>query len=95
MFNGDYEKDAAFERYTGNGMNVPPPPKPGEVIICQLCGKPVTPDELAAEKNMGQRKRCFKWHIHPACYVAMNDIVDRSVPGLLAERKQIQDRAKR
>ena len=93
MFNNsDYERDAAFERYTGNGMKIPEPPKPGEVLMCQICGKAITPEELKEEKNIGQRKRCFKWHIHPKCYMTMNDIVDRSVPGLIAERKKAEER---
>ena len=95
MLNGDYERDGAFESYTSKGMNVPAPPKPGELMICQWCLQPITPEQLKAEKNMGQRKRCFKWHVHPNCFISMNDQVDRSMPGLLTERKQRQDRAKR
>lgn len=95
MLNGDFERDAAFERFTGGGPTIPPPPKPGEIMICQHCGNPIMPDELREEKNVNQRKRCFKWHLHPQCFMAMSDLADRAVPGLLAERKKALDSAKR
>lgn len=95
MLDGDYERDGAFENYTHGAPNIPAAPKPGEMIICQWCGQPITPEELKAETNTAQRKRCFKWHLHPLCYTGMGDQVDRAVPGLLAERKKAQERAQR
>jgi hypothetical protein len=91
----DYEKDAAFESYTHGAPTIPAPPKPGEIMICQFCQQPIMPEQLKAEKNINQRKRCFKWHIHPGCYMGMSDQLDRAVPGLLAERKKAQERAQR
>ena len=63
---------------------LPPFPKPGEIIRCQICGKPMPPE--AFSKIPSIRKREFKWHIHNDCMNSMFDLVDRSTPGLMAER---------
>lgn len=83
------ENDAI--RYTAGGQNVPAPPKPGEMIICQVCGQPILPSQFS--KNPFQRKYEFKWHLHPECKEKMYCEIDRSVPGLVAERKQAEKRA--
>ena len=63
---------------------VPPVPKPGEIIICQECGKPMYPEDFSKDPKI--RKHEFKWHIHHACEQHIWDIVDQQTPGLLAER---------
>lgn len=72
--------------YIANGIMVPPPPKPGEPIICQYCGKIVYPDDFSEDPF--QRKFEFKWHLHPQCKQAMEDEADRFTPGLVSERKK-------
>lgn len=74
------------ERQKGRGYLVPPQPKPGEVIICQQCGKPMYPEDFSKDPTI--RKHEFKWHVHEACEKQIWDLVDRSTPGLLSERKQ-------
>ena len=73
------------EKQKGAGYLVPPPPKPGEVIICQQCGKPMYPEDFSKDPKI--RKHEFKWHIHHACEMQIWDLVDRQTPGLMAERK--------
>lgn len=73
------------EMQKGKGYLVPPPPKPGELIICQHCGKPMYPEDFS--KDPAVRKHEFKWHIHQKCEEQIWDLVDRQTPGLLAERK--------
>lgn len=77
-----------INKFTGNGQNVPKPPKKGEIMICQICGKPILPDQFSTNEN--ERKREFKWHIHSACYQFIDEFIDRSVPGLISERKEIK-----
>ena len=83
------ENDAI--RYTSGGQNVPDPPRPGEMIMCQVCGQPILPQQFS--KNPFQRKYEFKWHLHPGCKEKMFGEIDRAVPGLIAERKQAEKRA--
>ena len=73
------------EMNKGSGYMVPPPPKPGEVIICQQCGKPMYPKDFSKDPKI--RKHEFKWHIHAECEKQIWELVDRQTPGLLAERK--------
>lgn len=73
------------ERRKGQGYMVPPPPKPGELIICQQCGKPMYPEDFSTDPKI--RKHEFKWHIHWACEQQIWDMVDRQTPGLMAERQ--------
>lgn len=75
----------AEENAKGKGHMVPPPPKPGEVIICQHCGKPMYPEDFSKDPKI--RRHEFKWHIHYACEQDIWNLVDRETPGLLAERK--------
>jgi hypothetical protein len=72
------------ENKKGAGRLVPPPPKPGEIIICQQCGKPMYPQDFSKDPKI--RRHEFKWHIHYACEQEIWDLVDRQTPGLLAER---------
>ena len=73
------------ERQKGSNYLVPPPPKPGEVIMCQQCGKPMYPEDFSKDPKI--RKHEFKWHIHNACEQQIWDLVDRQTPGLMAERQ--------
>lgn len=83
------DNNSTVGNYTANGSKVPEPPKRGEVLICQMCGKPLLPEHFS--KDPFKRKREFKWHIHPECFESMEQMADRGVPGLLAERKKIQE----
>lgn len=76
--------------FTANGQNVPRPPKKGEVMICQMCGQPMYPKDFS--KNERMRKMEFKWHVHEKCFRMMDEMADRGVPGLLAERKKMSQR---
>lgn len=74
------------EQQKGQGYLVPPVPKPGEIIICQQCGKPMYPKDFSKDPKI--RKHEFKWHIHWDCEQEIWNMVDRQTPGLLAERKE-------
>ena len=65
-------------------LGPPPPPKPGELIYCQWCGKPMYPEDFSKDPKI--RKREFKWQIHYACEQQIWAEADRQTPGLLGER---------
>ncbi|OQY10702.1 MAG: hypothetical protein B6I28_00485 [Fusobacteriia bacterium 4572_132] len=65
---------------------VPTPPKPGEVIVCQICGKKMMPEDFS--KNSIERKKEFKWQCHWECMQNKLDECDRKTPGLLSERNR-------
>jgi hypothetical protein len=69
----------------GKDWMLPPPPKPGEYIICQICGKPMLPKDFS--KDIKIRKHEFKWHIHWQCEQNIFNQLDRGTPGLIAERE--------
>lgn len=71
--------------FTANGMQLPAPPKPGEVMKCLYCGKEMPPKSFPKNKTM--RRLMFKWHICEPCYMTANDMCDKSTHRLLAERK--------
>lgn len=75
----------AEEKAKGRNYLVPPAPNPGEVIICQECGKPMLPEDFSKDPKI--RRHEFKWHIHHACEQKIWDKVDRLTPGLLSERQ--------
>lgn len=79
--------------YVRSGSKTPKPPDKGEILICQMCGQPLLPEHFS--KNERNRAREFKWHIHPECFIAMDELADRSVPGLLAERKKASEHSQR
>lgn len=62
----------------------PPPPAPGTIMKCQLCEGEMLPKNFS--KNEAMRKKEFKWHIHEACFLEMDKLIDRSTPGLISER---------
>lgn len=68
------------------GTCLPNPPKRGEIMYCQHCGKPMLPQDFS--KNPIIRKKEFKWQIHYSCQQVMMDMCDRNTKGLSAERKQ-------
>ena len=72
------------EQAKGKNYMVPKPPKKGEIIICQQCGKPMYPEDFSKDPYI--RKKEFKWHLHWACQQQMWELVDRQTPGLLSER---------
>lgn len=69
---------------------LPKPPKPGEVMICQYCGKPMYPKDFSKDEKI--RKREFKWHLHNSCMIAMSNLADLKTHGLLAERRRNEKR---
>lgn len=69
----------------GANRMVPPPPKPGEYIVCQWCGKIMRPEDFSKDKKI--RRYEFKWHIHYACQQAIWDQCDRGTSGLTTERE--------
>lgn len=73
------------EKRKGKNYMVPPPPKPGEYIVCQQCGKVMLPENFSKDPKI--RRHEFKWHIHHACEQQIWDMVDAQTPGLLAERR--------
>jgi len=77
---------AAEDRAKGKDWMLPPPPKPGEYIICQICGKPMPPEEFSKDPKI--RKHEFKWHIHWDCEQNIFNQLDRGTPGLIAEREK-------
>lgn len=84
------DNNGSVSSFTANGQRVPTPPKKGEVMICQMCGQPMLPKDFS--KNERMRKMEFKWHIHERCFQMMDEMADRGVPGLLAERKNADKR---
>lgn len=76
---------AAEDRAKGKDWMVPPPPKPGEYIICQMCGKPMLPEDFSKDPKI--RKHEFKWHVHWDCEQNVFNQLDRGTPGLIAERE--------
>lgn len=63
---------------------VPKPPKPGEYIYCQVCGKKMLPEDFSKDPKIRQHE--FKWHLHHECENKMFDLADRQTHGLMAER---------
>lgn len=77
-------KNVSMER---KNVMLPKPPRPGEIIHCQVCGQAMYPKDFSP--NLAVRKREFKWHIHNKCFEQMGNLADRSTPGLMSERKQV------
>ena len=75
------------EQVKGENYMVPPPPKPGEVIICQLCGKPMYPKDFSRDEKI--RKYEFKWHIHYQCQLDIFDEVDNVRDFTLAQKSML------
>lgn len=75
----------AEDKSKGKDWMVPPPPKPGEFIVCQICGKTMMPEDFSKDQKI--RRHEFKWHIHWDCEQGIFNQLDRGTPGLIAERK--------
>ena len=84
------DNNSTVTSFTKGKQKFPTPPKKGELMYCQMCGKPMLPEEFS--KNEILRKREFKWQIHARCFDELDNITDRSVPGLMAERKKKESR---
>ena len=65
---------------------VPKPPKPGEVIVCQVCGEEMLPKDFSDDEY--KKKKEFKWHMHWDCYQSKLNECDRKTPGLLSQRNK-------
>lgn len=63
---------------------VPNPPKKGELMHCQWCGKVMRPKDFS--KDPETRKKEFKWQIHWPCREEMLNGLDMYTPGLVASR---------
>lgn len=74
-----------FKSFTEKGMQLPDPPKPGEIMKCLYCGKDMPPSSFPKNKTL--RKLMFKWHICEECYMSANDMCDKSTHRLLQERR--------
>lgn len=74
------------EQANAKGYMVPPPPKPGEIIHCQICGQPMKPEDFS--EDMDQKKWEFKWHTHWNCKEAEFEKVERGTLGFLQERRE-------
>ena len=75
---------------TKKNSSVPKPPKKGEYMKCQYCGKIMKPEDFS--KIPSVRKQEFKWQIHEKCRSEMLSQLDRSTPGLISERKLAEQR---
>lgn len=73
---------------TRKGAAIPPMPKPGQVMVCQMCGRKMLPKTDAFSQDKKQAMREFKWHICDKCWFQTDDLLDRSTHGLLAERQR-------
>lgn len=93
MFDTDklplYDNTDTYGRFTANGQTAPKPPKKGEVMICQICGEPILPNQFS--KNKIERKKEIKWHLHHNCYRQMMFVVDMNVKGIIQERKGLME----
>lgn len=74
----------AEEKSKGKNYMLPKPPKPGEIIHCQICGLPMLPEDFSKDPKTRQHE--FKWHIHDVCEKGIWDQLDRQTPGLLTDR---------
>ncbi|NMS91298.1 hypothetical protein HGQ85_15350 [Clostridioides difficile] len=81
--------DKNIENCITKGRGVPKLPRKGEIMICQICNKPIMPEQFSIDEY--KKKREFKWHIHPECFEYIDKLADKSVPGLLNERKCLFD----
>ena len=87
-FEAKKDSDTYIKNVDLNKRNsmIPKPPKPGELMYCQICGKVMYPKDFSTDVKI--RKYEFKWHIHKSCEEKMFGLADRNTPGLLAERGQ-------
>jgi len=76
---------AEEDQKKGKNWMLPPLPKPGEYIICQICGRTMMPKDFSTNQKI--RAHEFKWHVHWSCEQNIFDQLDRGTPGLIAERK--------
>lgn len=72
------------------GSCIPRPPKKGEKMRCQQCGKVMLPKDFSTNPLI--RKREFKWQMHNACMISISEQCDLKTRGLVQERKQAQEK---
>lgn len=61
------------------------PPKPGEIMYCSVCGKPIMPQDFSEDD--WNAKYEFKWHLHSKCRIYAHKRLDFLTKGLMTERK--------
>ena len=91
MSNSNSEQLAQWVAESGNSQDTmssspPPPPKPGEYIVCQLCGRIMKPEDFSKIKRIRQYE--FKWHIHYACQQIMFEQMDMMDSNANLERRE-------
>lgn len=84
------DNNSTVSSFTKGKQKMPTPPKKGELMYCQICGAPMLPKDFSENEIL--RKREFKWHIHAKCFNELDNMTDRAVPGLMAERKKLESR---
>lgn len=82
---------------------LPPKPAKGELIVCQVCGHNLyprmkrfledekIPREHIMQENKIDAKREYTFHVHHLCREKMLNQADTQTPGLLSERKEINE----
>lgn len=63
-----------------------PAPKPGEIMICQGCGKPMYAKDFSKDKKIAERE--FKWHMHDKCMKMAEEYLDRNTPGVMQDKEE-------
>lgn len=79
------ELQMALANKNNNKSCLPKPPKKGEIMYCQVCGKAMLPKDF--DKNPIIRKKEFKWQTHYKCQQESFKRCDLNTQGLMAERK--------
>lgn len=65
---------------------VPPRVKPGEPIICQACGNPITIKDLNKDPKIAKKE--VKWQMHNNCMEYRKYEADKFTRGLLEDRNR-------
>ena len=86
----DVEAGNECSEFTARGQRIPPPPKKGEKIYCQMCGQIILPKDFSKDKD--RRKKEFKWRIHAKCWDLAFNLCDLNTRGLIHERGKIYER---
>ncbi len=70
---------------TRQNSMVPPPPKPGEYMICQICGEKILPEQMSTDEKT--QKYEFKWHVHYSCTQYAFQTLDYNTKDIRISRK--------
>jgi len=76
--------DSEASRASETFKYVPKPPAPGQMMKCRDCGCDMPPESFPNNKTL--RKLLFKWQLCHSCWLKVSDFLDRSTPGLMADR---------